>query len=117
MARGRLPGGTVTHRRLVVGDVRPAREVPAALYLGADGATVRGAYRQLLVSTIQPLAQIIGGELERKLDTPVRFNFRRLATADAVARARAYWTVGSVRHGPGSVGTVVGVKRLGNYGL
>ena len=117
MARGRLPGGTVTLRRLVVGDVRPAREVPAALYLGADAATVRGAYRQLLVSTIQPLAQIFGEEPKRKLETPVRCNFRWLAAAGVVGRARAYWTVGSVRHGPGSVGTVVGVKRLGNYGL
>ena len=90
MARGRLPGGTVTHRRLVGGDVCAAREVPAALYLGADAATVRGAYRQLLVSTIQPLAQIFGEEPKRKLETPVRCNFRWLAAADVAAGARAY---------------------------
>ena len=65
--------------------------VPAALYVGADGATVREAYRQLLVSTLQPLAQLAGAELERKLELPaVRFNFRRLAAADIAARARSY---------------------------
>ena len=88
-----FPEGNVNLRRQVGGDVCAAMGVPAALYLGADGATVREAYRQLLVSTLQPLAQIVGEEIERKLETPVRFNFRRLAAADVAARARAYGTL------------------------
>ena len=86
-----FPEGNVNLRRQVGADVVSAMGIPAALYVGADGATVREAYRQLLVSTLQPLAVLIAEELERKLELPnVRFNFRRLAAADIAARARAF---------------------------
>ena len=85
-----FPEGNVNLRRQVGGDVCAAMGVPASLYVGADGGTVREAYRQLLVATLQPLAQIIAEEIERKLETPVKFDFRRLAAADIAARARAY---------------------------
>ena len=45
----------------------------------------------LLVSTIQPLAQLASEEFTKKLDLPgVRFNFRKLQAADVAARARAF---------------------------
>ena len=89
-----IPEGNVALRRQVGADVCAALGIPAALFVGADGATVREAYRQLLVSTLQPLGVLIGDELERKLELPaVRFNFRRLAAADIAARARAYGTL------------------------
>ena len=85
-----FPEGNVALRRNVGADVCSALGIPAALYLGADGATVREAYRQLLVATIQPFAQLITDELERKLESPVKLDFRRLAAADIAARARAF---------------------------
>lgn len=86
-----LPQGNAEVRRQAGADVCAALGIPAALFVGADGATVREAYRQLLTATIQPLAQLIGEELERKLELPaVRFNFRRLSAADIAARARAF---------------------------
>ena len=88
-----FPEGNVNLRRQVGADVCAAMGIPAALYVGADGATVREAYRQLLVATIQPMAALITAELEQKLDTPVSFNFRRLAAADVAARARAFGTL------------------------
>ena len=86
-----IPEGNVNLRRQAGADVCAALGIPAALYVGADGGTVREAYRQLLVSTIQPYAELIAEELERKLEIPaVRFNFRRLSAADIAARARAF---------------------------
>ena len=85
-----IPEGNVNLRRQAGADVCAALGIPAALYVGADGATVREAYRQLLVSTLQPLAVLIADEINRKLEVPVRFNFRRLAAADVAARARAF---------------------------
>ncbi len=68
--------------------------IPAALFIGADGGTVREAYRQLLTATLQPIGQLITSELERKLELPkVGINFRRLQAADIAARARAYGTL------------------------
>ena len=53
------------------------------------GATIRESYRQLLTSTLQPLAVLFADEIERKLETlGVKFNFSRLAAADVAARAR-----------------------------
>ncbi len=86
-----IPEGTIAQRRQVGADVLSAMGIPQALYAGADGATVREAYRLLLVGTLQPLAVLAAAELERKLELPaVRFNFRRLAAGDISARARAY---------------------------
>ena len=92
-----FPEGNVTTRREVGANVVSAMGIPAPLYVGADGATIRESYRQLLTSTLQPMAVLIADELERKLETlGVKFNFRRLAAADVAARARAYATLLSI---------------------
>ena len=64
---------------------------PCTLGLTAQPCGKRTA--RLLVATIQPMAALITAELEAKLDTPVSFNFRRLAAADVAARARAFGTL------------------------
>ena len=51
------------------------------------------AYRLLLVTTLQPIAELIVGELSRKLETTVEIGFRRLHTADIQSRARAFGTM------------------------
>ena len=86
-----FPEGNIGMRREVGANVVSAMGIPAPLYVGADGATIRESYRQLLTATLQPLAVIVAEELQRKLEIgTVRFNFRRLAAADIAARARAF---------------------------
>ena len=85
-----IPESHVTLRNDVARDVCAALGVPASLYAGTDGGSVREGYRQLLVSLIEPLAGIIAAEVKDKLGFPVTFNFRKLAAADIAARARAF---------------------------
>ena len=46
-----------------------------------------------LVTTLQPIAQLITDELGRKLETIVSIGFRRLHAADTQSRARAFGTM------------------------
>ena len=108
-----FPEGNVNLRRQVGADVVAAMGIPSALYVGADGATVREAYRQLLTGTLQPLAILLSEELERKLEIPaVRFNFRRLAAADIAARARAFGTLAQAYAQAAAGGADVDLARL-----
>lgn len=105
-----FPEGNINLRRQAGADVVAALGIPAPLFVAADGATVREAYRQLLVSTIQPLAELVAEELARKLEIPsVRFNFRRLAAADVAARTRAF---GSLAQAYSAAGVEVDLARL-----
>ena len=108
-----FPEGNVNLRRQVGADVVAAMGIPAALYVGADGATVREAYRQFLVSTLQPLATLVAEEMERKLEVPaLRFNFRRLAAADIAARARAFGSLAQAYAQAAAGGADVDLARL-----
>ena len=71
-------------------DIISALGIPAPLFRGTDGVSAREAYRLLLVTTLQPLAQLITDELTRKLETTVKIGFRRLQAADVQSRARAF---------------------------
>lgn len=104
-----IPEGNVNLRRSAGADVVAALGIPSALFVGADGATFREAYRLLLVSTLQPMGVLISEELERKLESSVRFNFRRLAAADIAARARA---LGSLAQAYATAGVDIDLPRL-----
>ena len=88
-----IPESHVTLRSDVARDVCAALGIPPALYAGSDGGSLREGYRQLLTSTLEPLAEIIAAEFREKVGYPVTLNFRRLAAADIAARARAYGTL------------------------
>ena len=45
------------------------------------------------MTTLQPIAQLITDELERKLETPVSIGFRCLHAADIQSRDRAFGTM------------------------
>ena len=65
--------------------------VPSSVLGDTDGAYARESFRQFLHSTIQPVADIIAGELAVKLDTPgLAFSFERLFAGDLTGRARAF---------------------------
>ena len=85
-----IPESHVQLRSDVARDICAALGVPGSLYSGADGATVREGYRQLLVSTLQPLARIIESEFTGKVGYPTELTFQKLAAADVAAKARAY---------------------------
>ena len=85
-----VPESNIALRSDVSHDVLAALGIPPSLYRGTDGVSMREAYRLLLVSTLQPLAQLISDELSRKLETTVKIGFRRLQAADIQSRARAF---------------------------
>ena len=85
-----FPESNIALRSDVALDVIAALGIPAPLYHGTDGVSAREAYRLLLVSTLQPIADLIADELSRKLEQTVTIGFRRLHAADIQARARAF---------------------------
>ena len=85
-----VPESNVALRAQVMDNIVAAMGIMPALYSGSDGATVREAYRQLLVATLQPLSALASHELERKIERAVTFDFQRLQAADIASRARAF---------------------------
>ena len=63
---------------------------PSGLYTGADGATVREAYRQFVAVTMASLAALVSEELSNKIGVKYEISFGRLAAVDIAARARSY---------------------------
>ena len=84
-----VPAENIQLREQASGDVLAAMGVPAPLFHGTDGVSAREAYRLLLVTALQPIAELISSELETKIETPVKIGFRRLHAADIQSRARA----------------------------
>ena len=85
-----IPESHIALRSDVARDVCASMGIPPSLYAGTEGGGLREGYRQLLVSLIEPLAEIIKAEFREKIGFPVTFNFRKLAAADVAARARAF---------------------------
>ena len=85
-----FPAENLQARSDISKDIIAALGIPPPLYHGTDGVSAREAYRLLLVSTLQPIAELISSELSKKLDTTVEIKFRRLQAADIQSRARAF---------------------------
>ena len=79
-------------RQQLVDHVAASAGVPAALLRGdPDGTALRENGRQFLHATIQPVARIIIGELQHKLDTPdLMMKFDALMASDIQGIARAF---------------------------
>ena len=63
--------------------------VPVSLATDADGTSQRESWRRFVHGPVAALAAIVGGELGRKLDTPVSFTFGSLYASDLTGRAAA----------------------------
>ena len=85
-----FPAENIQLRGEVAKDIIAALGVPPPLFHGSDGVSAREAYRLLLVSTLQPIAELITEELSKKLETEVGIKFTRLQAADIQSRARAF---------------------------
>ena len=105
-----IPESNIGLRQSVALDVIAALGIPAPLYHGTDGVSAREAYRLLLVSTLQPIAELIASELDRKLDRTVEITFRRLQAADIQSRARAFGTMVSSGVDPDTAMEVSGLQ-------
>ena len=84
------PAGVIGLRAGAGADLLGAMGIPPGLLAGGDGASARENFRQLLVSTVQPLADIVAAELTLKTGREIRLSFGKLAAVDIAARARAY---------------------------
>ena len=83
-----FPEGNVKLRRDAAADVVSSFGIPGGLFLNTEGAAVRESWRQFGV-TCDAWGEIVGAELTDKLERPVSLSFRRLASIDVAARARA----------------------------
>ena len=64
---------------------------PPGLFVHDDSAGQRESWRRFLHGSVQPLADLLAGELADKLDAPgLRLTFDRLFASDLSGRARAY---------------------------
>ena len=64
--------------------------VPRALAESADGTAAREAWRRFVMGACEPVAALVSEELERKLETPIRFDFGALWAHDLQGRASAF---------------------------
>ena len=64
--------------------------VPRALAESADGTAAREAWRRFVMGACEPVANLITDELERKLETPIAFDFRALWAHDLAGRASSF---------------------------
>lgn len=62
---------------------------PAMVGERADGTARREAYRQLVHTSIVPVARLVASEISDKLEVDVQFDFDSLFAADIGARARS----------------------------
>ena len=83
-----FPAGNVQLRRDVGADVVTAFGIPSGLYASSEGAAIRESWRQFGVA-MDGLGEIVAAEISEKLERPVSLSFRKLASIDVAARARA----------------------------
>ena len=83
-----FPEGNVALRRDVSSDVISAFGVPHALYAGSEGGNAREAWRVFGIA-MDAYGAIVAAELTAKLERPIVVSFKRLASIDIAARARA----------------------------
>ena len=83
------PDGLRSLRSDLRSDILSTYGVPSSIH--GTGGSARESYRQMLGSTIAPLANLIVEELAVKLNTPtLTFTFESLKAADITGRARAF---------------------------
>ena len=70
--------------------VADACGVPRALIDSADGTAAREGWRRFVMGAVEPLARIIEAEIETKLESRVRFNFRSAWAHDLQGRTTAF---------------------------
>ena len=64
--------------------------VPVSLATDADGTSQRESWRRFVMGAVEPLLEIVRGELEMKLESKVAFDLTGLWAHDLAGRAQAF---------------------------
>ena len=64
--------------------------VPVSLISDADGTSQRESWRRFVMGSVEPFLELVGEEIERKLEPRVAFNLDRLWAHDLAGRAAAF---------------------------
>ena len=85
------PASLVNLHEVASREIYAACGVPPGLFAsGGQSSANRESYRQLLHSTIAPLARLVSSELTEKLETDVSLDFAELKAGDVATAARAF---------------------------
>ena len=85
--------GVLKARSDVADSMYLAAGVPVEITASAEGSATREAWRRFLHGTLQPLGNVIAGELRRKVQGNPRVSFDRLFASDLSGRARAFQSI------------------------
>ena len=65
--------------------------VPVSLFTDSDGTSQRESWRRFVMGSVEPVAELVAGELSSKLDAPgLRFDFASLWAHDLAGRAQSF---------------------------
>ena len=70
--------------------VLSASGIPVSLATDADGTSQRESWRRFVMGAVEPLLEIVGEELEAKLETQIAFDLTGLWAHDLQGRASAF---------------------------
>ena len=87
-----IPQSSVSLYERIGIEILGACGVSPSLFSSSGGGETgsREAFRRFVISTVQPLAELIAIELRQKLEMDVAITFRQVGAADLVSRARAF---------------------------
>ena len=85
-----VPVSSVSLRTDASMAVLSACGVLVSLVTDADGTSQREAWRRFVMGSVEPLLEIVGQEVERKLETRVTFDLSRLWAHDLAGRASSF---------------------------
>ena len=85
-----IPVSSVSLRSDAALSVLSACGVPVSLATDADGTSQREAWRRFVMGAVEPLLEIVGQEIEAKLEARVTFDLSRLWAHDLAGRASSF---------------------------
>ena len=86
-----VPASSAELRAGAALSVYAACGIPAPLVVDTDGTAQREAFRRWLHASVQPLGEIVAGELREKLDAPdLMLDFSALRASDIASKSRAW---------------------------
>ena len=82
--------GMVETAKMARSEALGALGLNEALFMGADSAALREAWRLALFSLIAPLGHLVESELQAKIDPSISLSWTELRASDLAGRARAW---------------------------
>ena len=82
--------GMVETMKLARSEALGALGLNEALFMGADSAALREAWRLALFSLIAPLGNLVESELQAKIDPGISLSWTELRASDLAGRARSF---------------------------